>query len=136
VLGERWTGVRGQPSLHDGVACRTSRCARLAQARLYATSPDIFDAATRPPFEAVSRAAAMRRFGGDCYSYGLLASGHADIVLEAGLKPYDYLPLVPLIEGAGGVVTDWAGQALHLGSDGRVLAAATPQLHREVLGLL
>jgi histidinol phosphatase-like enzyme (inositol monophosphatase family) len=136
VLAERWVGVRGRPSQRNGDDCRTSGCTRLADARLYATSPDTFDAAGWASFEALSRAVRMRRFGGDCYSYGLLASGHIDLVVETGLKPYDYLPLVPIIEGAGGVLTDWSGQPLHLGSDGRVVAAATPALHREVLAAL
>ena len=78
----------------------------------------------------------MRRYGGDCYSYGLLASGHVDLVVEAGLQPYDYLALMPVIEGAGGVITDWSGQPLGLASQGRVIAAATPQLHREAMRVL
>jgi fructose-1,6-bisphosphatase/inositol monophosphatase family enzyme len=78
----------------------------------------------------------MRRFGGDCYAYALLASGHIDVVIEAGLQPYDFLALVPVIAGAGGVITDWRGQPLGLDSDGRVVAAATPALHRELLDRL
>lgn len=78
----------------------------------------------------------MRRFGGDCYGYGLLASGHADLLLEMNLHPYDYMALVPVIEGAGGVITDWTGQPLTLRSDGRVLAAASPALHAEALAAL
>jgi inositol-phosphate phosphatase/L-galactose 1-phosphate phosphatase/histidinol-phosphatase len=136
ALRERWVGAAGAPTQHDGADCRTSGCTRLADARVYTTSPDTFDAAQWRAFDAVSRAAAMRRFGGDCINYGLLASGHVDLVIEAGLAPYDYLALVPVIEGAGGVVTDWDGQPLHLGSDGRVVAAATRELHREVLGRL
>ena len=70
-----------------------------------------------------------------CYSYGLLASGHVDLVVEAGL-PYDYMALIPVIEGAGGVITDWAGQPPSLDSDGRVIAAATPQLHQQAMRAL
>jgi inositol-phosphate phosphatase/L-galactose 1-phosphate phosphatase/histidinol-phosphatase len=136
VLGERWVGVQGRPSQLNAVTCRASRCTRLADARVYTTSPDTFDAASWHAFDALSRAAGMRRFGGDCYNYGLLASGHADLVVEVGLDPYDHLALVPVVEGAGGVVTDWAGQPLHLGSDGRVVAAATAALHREALAAL
>ncbi len=78
----------------------------------------------------------IRRFCGDCYAYGLLASGHCDLVAETGLQPYDYLALVPVIEAAGGIVTDWDGAALTLDSDGRVLAAATPALHGAALAIL
>lgn len=133
---ERWLGVSGQPTLFNGYECRTSPCRRLADANIYATSPDIFDAAGRDAFERVSRRAAMRRFGGDCYTYGLLASGHVDAVMEMSLEPYDYLALVSVIEGAGGVITDWTGSALHEGSDGRVIAAATPDLHAEIVSLI
>jgi myo-inositol-1(or 4)-monophosphatase len=78
----------------------------------------------------------MRRFGGDCYIYGLLASGHCDLALETGLQPYDYMALVPIVEGAGGCITDWQGNPLSIHSDGRVLACATPKLHQAALNLL
>ena len=136
VLGERWVGVHGRRSQLGGEECRTSGCTRLAEARVYTTTPDTFDAAGWHAFDTLSRAAAMRRFGGDCHAYGLLASGHVDLVVEMGLQPYDYLALVPVIEGAGGVITDWAGQALGLRSDGRVVAAATAALHRQALSAL
>ena len=133
---ERWLGVAGKPTLFNGFECRTSPCRRLADANIYTTSPDIFDAAGREAFERVSTRAAMRRFGGDCYTYGLLASGHVDAVMEMSLEPYDYLALVSVIEGAGGVITDWSGATLHEGSDGRVIAAATQELHAEIIALI
>ncbi|GMA74566.1 hypothetical protein GCM10025880_09830 [Methylorubrum aminovorans] len=79
---------------------------------------------------------ALRRFGGDCYAYGLLASGHCDLIAETSLQPYDIMALVPVIRAAGGVITDWNGEDLSLHSDGRVLAAATPELHAEALAVL
>ena len=103
---------------------------------LYATSPDIFNTAELAAFDALARSTRMRRYGGDCYSYGLLASGHVDLVVEAGLQPHDYMALIPVIEGAGGVITDWAGQPPGLDSDGRVIAAATPQLHQQAMRAL
>jgi myo-inositol-1(or 4)-monophosphatase len=81
----------------------------------------------------LSRKAALRRFGGDCYSYGLLASGHCDLVIESTLKPHDYLALVPVIEGAGGKVTDWEGNALGLTSSDRIVAAATEALWKQAI---
>lgn len=136
MLGERWVGVRGQGATCNGVRCRTRRCAQLADATLYATTPDIFDATELPAFEALSRAARMRRFGGDCYSYALLASGHVDLVVEAGLQPYDYLALAPVIEEAGGVITDWQGAPLTMHSAGRVVAAGDAELHAQAVALL
>ncbi len=136
ALGERWLGVRGAVSRLNERAARVSGCKSLAQARLFTTSPDMFDSAGSARFDKVAARAAMRRYGGDCYSYALLASGHCDLVVEAGLKPYDYLALVPVIEGAGGCISDWNGEPLNLQSDGRVVAAASPALLRETLELL
>ncbi|GAB1361948.1 inositol monophosphatase family protein [Rhodobacter sp.] len=116
--------------------CRTSSCRKLSEARFYTTSPDYFDEDEHHRFIALSRAAAVQRYGGDCYSYGLLASGHVDLVMETRLQPYDFLALVPVIEEAGGVITDWQGRGLRLESGYQVLAAATPELHAEALSMI
>lgn len=134
--GERWTGQSGAPSRFNGVPCRTSGRRSLSEAILYTTSPDSFDPQGLAQFEALSEKVAMRRFGGDCYAYGLLASGHVDLLFEMNLHPYDYMALVPVIEGAGGVITDWDGLPLTLTSDGKVIAAANAALHAEALSAL
>ena len=103
---------------------------------LYTTSPYLFPHDDLEPFHRLRGRVRHALFGGDCYSYGLLASGHADIIVEAGLKPYDYAALVPVVEGAGGVITDWDGKPLTLASDGRVLAAGDARMHREALKVL
>ncbi|MDW3117808.1 MAG: inositol monophosphatase family protein [Roseovarius pacificus] len=87
-------------------------------------------------FRGVVAACAYAALWGDCYAYGLLASGHVDAVFEMDLQPYDYMALVPVVEGAGGVITDWQGRPLALDSDGRVIAAATRELHREMLEII
>ncbi|TYL97932.1 histidinol-phosphatase [Bradyrhizobium rifense] len=134
--GERWTGKPGQALFGTGSA-RTSACERIADARFYTTSPDMFaNRSDTEAFERISRAARLRRFGGDCYIYGLLASGHCDIVLETGLQPHDYMALIPIVQGAGGCITDWAGRPLTIRSVGRVLASATPRLHADALALI
>jgi inositol-phosphate phosphatase / L-galactose 1-phosphate phosphatase / histidinol-phosphatase len=133
ALRERWAGIAGAPTRHNGVVCRARSCTRIEDAVLFATTPDMFKGAARASFEAVSTSVRMRRFGADCYGYALLASGYIDAVMEAQLQPYDFMALVPVIEGAGGVITDWGGQPLGLNSDGRVIAAATPALHCEIL---
>ena len=76
------------------------------------------------------------RFGADCYAYGLVALGFIDCVIEASLKTYDFAAMAPIIEGAGGVVTDWQGAPLGLASDGRIVAAGDRRVHRRVLALL
>jgi len=135
VLGERWVGTGGVAQ-RNGVAVRVRDCTEIAQARIVTTSPDIFNADDWQAFDRLSRRCAMRRFGGDCYGYAQLAGGTIDLVVETGLQPYDYLGPAGLIEAAGGVITDWAGQPLGLASDGRVVAAATPALHRAALDVL
>jgi inositol-phosphate phosphatase/L-galactose 1-phosphate phosphatase/histidinol-phosphatase len=136
ALRERWIGVRGAATELNGQAVRTSRCAHLREARLYSTSPDAFNAEDWSTYDRVSRGAALRRFGGDCYIYGLVASGHCDLVIEASLKPHDYFALVPVIEGAGGRLTDWRGAPLDWNSDGRVIAAASESLLAEAVEAL
>ena len=78
----------------------------------------------------------MQRFFNDCYPFALLAMGQIDAVVDFDLQPYDYLPIVPVVEAAGGIITDWHGEKLGLNSDGTVVAAATPELHAEVMALL
>jgi histidinol phosphatase-like enzyme (inositol monophosphatase family) len=136
AMGERWLGVSGSATTMNGTPCKTRDCRSLGQANLYTTSIDMFCGAERRAFDAVSAAAAMRRFGGDCYCYGLLASGFVDAVMEASLQPYDYFSLIPVVEGAGGVITDWRGAPLDVNSAGHVVAAATPDLHAEILSTI
>lgn len=136
VLGERWFGQAGVGAARNGTAVCVSACRDVAQARIVTTSPDIFSAADLQAFDRLSKRCAMRRFGGDCYGYAQLAGGTIDLVVETGLQPYDYLGPAGLIEAAGGVITDWEGRALGLKSDGRVVAAATRELHRQALEAL
>lgn len=136
AMAERWVGAPTQPTTLNAQPCRVSNCQNLAQATLYSTAPEMFQGTTQDAYQRISKTVALRRFGGDCYSYGLLASGHVDLVVEADLAPYDYLALVPVVEQAGGIISDWQGQPLSLQSDGRVVAAASPALHRQALALL
>jgi len=136
ISRERWCGVVGQESTHNGAKIRTRPCPTLAAATLFATSPDMFQGADAAAFARLKSAAKLTRHGGDCYAYGLVASGFIDCVVEAGLKPYDYCALAPVIEGAGGIMTDWQGRALGLASDGRVLAAGDRGLHAAARALL
>lgn len=141
ALDETWTGIEGLGCWQTGrdgsrQACRASNCTDIASARFYTTSPDYFDATEQPAYQAIARAVQVPRFGGDCYSYALLASGHVDLVLETKLQPYDFLALVPVVEEAGGVISDWRGQPLTQDSGEQAIAAATPELHRQALALI
>lgn len=113
---------------------RSSGCSELANARLACTHPAMFKGADRAAFDTLASSCLLDRFGGDCYNYAMLAAGFVDLVVEAGLKPYDIVPLLPILERAGCVVTDWSGNA-PLGG-GRVVAAASAQLHARALDVL
>ncbi len=136
ALDERWVGVKGRQTTHNGAPCATSAVARLADGSIYTTTPDMFAGPSLAQFNRLSGAFRFRVFGGDCYCYGLLSCGYTEAVCEAQMNPYDYMALVPVIEGAGGVISDWRGEPLSLNADGRVLAAANAPLHRAALALL
>lgn len=136
VVAERWVGAEGRATLFNGKPARTRDCRSLEEAILYTTTPDTFDAAERSRFEALSARTALRRFGGDCYLYGMLASGFCDLVVEALLKPHDFMAVIPVVAGAGGRISDWRGAPLGPGSDGRVVAAATEALWTQALDAL
>jgi inositol-phosphate phosphatase/L-galactose 1-phosphate phosphatase/histidinol-phosphatase len=137
ISRERWVGVLGAPSTFNGVVIRTRPCPDLAHALLATTSPQMFRSADEEAaFARVAQAARITVYGGDCYAYGLLAMGFTDLVVEADLDLHDFAALVPVIEGAGGVITDWQGQALGARSDGRVVAAGDPRVHESALKLL
>ena len=136
ISRERWVGLSGRPTTLNGAIIRCRPCAALAAATLFATAPDMFKANDAASFTRVSAAVKLTRFGADCYAYGLVAAGFVDLVLEASLKPHDFCAMVPIVEGAGGVVTDWRGGPLNLDSDGRVLVAGDPRVHRAALELI
>lgn len=124
--GAHFRGPRGEQRL-----LATRKSGVLGEAILAATAPDMFREADYARFSALSSAARMTRFGGDCYFYCMLAMGFIDIVAETGLKPFDIAALIPIIEAAGGVVTTWDGGDPAQG--GAIIAAANPALHEAAL---
>ena len=136
ALNERWLGVTGKPSLYNGDHCQSSDRKRVAEATILATSIDMFTDSERQQFDRLSTAARFRSFGTDCYAYGLLASGHSDIVMESDMSTHDFLPLVPVVEGSGGCISDWHGEPLNLFSGRQVLATANPALHQQCLTMI
>ena len=118
--GERALMVRDCPSLADAV--------------LYTTSPLLMQAADRKRFGRVETAARLSRYGGDCYAYCMLAAGHLDLIIETELKPHDVIPLMPIITGAGGIMTTWEGGPANTG--GRIIAAGDARVHAEAMKVL
>jgi histidinol phosphatase-like enzyme (inositol monophosphatase family) len=136
ILKERWLGVDGQRSTFNGQPISVRVCDALAKAYMYSTAPIMFPGPYEKPHEALTKKVKLFRWGGDCYAYGLLASGHVDLVVEASLKLYDFAALVPVVKGAGGLITDWRGRPLDMHSDGSVLAAGDPATHRAAMKVL
>lgn len=136
VLGERWLGVQGFATNFNYEPTRTRTCPKLEDAVLCVTSPDMFDEAGFAAFQKLKAAVRYVVYGGDCYSYGLLANGHVDIILEQDLKPHDFCALGPVLRGAHGSLTDWEGKPLTLESEGKVLACGDKRLISQVADIL
>jgi myo-inositol-1(or 4)-monophosphatase len=136
-IGERFTGD-GSRARYRGPAgdrrLQVRACEDLAQAILQTTSPLLMSAEERLRFERVEQQVRLSRYGGDCYAYCMVAAGYVDVVIECGLHPYDVVALIPIIEGAGGVVTGWNGEPAAAG--GRVIAAGDRRVHAQALELL
>ncbi|MGQ3283527.1 histidinol-phosphatase [Bosea sp. (in: a-proteobacteria)] len=135
--GERYSGDGGE-ARYDGPGgpriLRTRAVSSLAAATLMTTSPALFKGDEAQAYGRVESAVRLARYGCDCYAYCMLAAGHVDLVIESGLKPYDIVALIPIIEGAGGIVTSWDGGSAAGG--GRILAAANKSLHEAARALL
>merc|ERR1711969_157343 len=142
ISGERWVGRIGMPTTLNGKDIRTRSCKSLDVATLATSSPHYFDAASADGYMKLAHAVGGNKrqgmivYGGDCYNYGLLANGQLDIVCESGLKLFDYAALVPVVEGAGGTMSDWQGNPLDAQSDGTVIALGDPARLEDVLEAL
>ncbi len=141
-MDERWIGVAGATVYIRGgetQSCKTSGVTDISKARISTTDPRrtaYFTTKEVDAFERVAEQARLARFSLDAYAYALLAMGELDLVIEAGLKHHDYAALAPVVEGAGGVITNWRGKSFDADDRGRTLAAATPELHEEAMRLL
>lgn len=132
----RIVGARARATTRNGATCRTRAGEGLADAIQSSSSPDFFAADERRVLDAFTARTAWRVYGGAALSYANLASGRIDVALDAGLKVHDYAAFVPIVEGAGGMITDWEGAPLTLRSGSRVLAAGDPRRHAAALALI
>ena len=136
-IGERFVGAPGVAKMtgpRGAADLATRSTSQLSDAVVFTTFPEVGTEADRAGFEAVAGQAKLTRYGMDCYAYALLAAGQVDLVVEAGLNPYDIQGPIAVIQAAGGIVTDWQGGPAHDG--GRALAAANPQIHAAALAIL
>ena len=133
---ERWVGLQNQPTTLNGIVVKTSNVKSIKNSYAFTSGLYFEDKKFRTSFDKIIKQTKYYRFGGDCYMYGMLASGLIDIVIEDTLKVYDYMALIPVIEGAGGVTTDIHNQEINLDSKGSIVATANPELHKEVVKVL
>src|SRR5689334_9438235 len=137
AIGERWIGASGHPTTFQGKPVKVRSCADIGKAVLAASSPHMFGTeAAAEAFARVQRKAGLTLYGADCYAYGLVASGFHDLVVEANNGIHDFLPLVPVVEGAGGIITDWEGKPLGVKSGDKVLAAGDKRIYDAALKLI
>ncbi|MCJ2182524.1 inositol monophosphatase family protein [Novosphingobium sp. 1949] len=139
LLEERWVGQCGAATAFSGGlggTVGTRKCPSLALAELSCTSPDMIAPDDGTGWGQLARSVRRVSWGGDCYAYGLLALGHIDIIAEGDLKIWDWAALQPVVEGAGGSLTDWQGRPLDANSDGRVLALGDPSLLPDAVAML
>lgn len=132
IAGEAWyEGPHGQAKRQR---LATRKTTSLAEATLCTTTPALFQGDRRAAYDRLEKAVRLARYGTDCYAYAMLAAGNVDLVVEVGLQAYDIVALIPIIEGAGGIVTEWSGGAAEEG--GGIIAAATPELHAAAMAVL
>lgn len=137
ILGELFLGSPAGSWLINNKERRrlkSSRCTGIENARLASTHPNLFSGSDQLAYQRLANASLLDRYGGDCYNYAMLAAGFVDLVAETGLKAFDIVPLVPILEHAGCIVSSWDGGSVLEG--GSVVAAATPELHEQALELL
>jgi histidinol phosphatase-like enzyme (inositol monophosphatase family) len=136
IIRDRWLAGPDQPTMLNGARVHVRACGALAAARIGTTSPHAFAGDDFAAFERARTQARDTLYGGDCHNYGLVAAGHLDAVIESGLKLHDWAALVPIVTGAGGVMTDWEGQTLSTHSRGAVIAAGDPALAEAISAAL
>lgn len=135
ILGERWVGANGTTTFNS-VSISTRSCQSISDASLFAWGVELTRGDHGSGFDRLYNAVRRTRFGYDCYAYGLLSLGFVDIVADCDMKPFDFCALVPIVENAGGIMTDWSGNPLTLHTPGLVLACGDTSLHGKALKLL
>jgi len=133
ATSERLTGIAGRGAWHDGAPIRCRKGVPLSEAFMTSSNPRFISETDRAPFARLDEAVRFTQYGGSCYAYACLARGRTDLAVDAGFDAYDLFAPTAIIDGAGGIVTDWAGKPLDLNWYGRVLAAGDSTLHARAL---
>lgn len=136
VTAERWIGTNGHQTTRNGRPVRTRGCADLSMALMSTSNPDYYDHTNAPALERLKQATRFAVYGGSCMFYAQIASGRVDICIDVQFEIFDYLALIPVVQGAGGVFTDWEGNTAGLHSGSQYIAAGDPRIHEQALKVL
>ena len=136
VTRERWIGGSNLPTTHNGKPVKTRACENLASALMSTSNPDFYDTTSLPALKRMQQATQLSIYGGSCMAYGQIASGRIDVGIDVQFDVFDYLALVPIITGAGGIISDWNGDSLDVNSGDRFIAAGDARVHAEALEVL
>jgi inositol-phosphate phosphatase/L-galactose 1-phosphate phosphatase/histidinol-phosphatase len=136
ILSDTWVGATGHETTLNGAPVRSRICAELKDAYFSAALPQMFQGANRARHDKIFETVKSATYGGDCYQYGMVATGFIDLVIERTLGIYDYLSLVPILEGAGGHITDWQGLPLTTKSGDEVVAAGDRRILDQAIAIL
>jgi len=136
MTAERWIGITGEATTRNGVPVRTRVCTTLTDALMSTSNPDFYSDDDRPAFARLRHAVGMCVYGGSCMAYARIADGRIDVGIDVGYDIHDYLALVPVINGAGGQITDWEGMPLGIKSGSRLVASGDARVHEHALKLL
>ncbi|MEM7746214.1 MAG: inositol monophosphatase family protein [Pseudomonadota bacterium] len=136
ATSDRWVGVSGEWATRNGERVHTRPCADFEPALMTNSNPDFFSPPERAAFDALRARVRYTQYGGSCYAYGVLASGRTDLAVDGGLDPFDIFAPAAVVEGAGGVITDWSGERFTLDWRGLVLASGDAELHARALAFL
>lgn len=136
VIGDRWVGARGHTTTFNGDSVHTRACASLDNAVLCTSNPAYFEGPDIAAFERLRERVSWTQYSGDSYGVGLIANGSMDLAVESGLGIYDFCAWGPVIEGAGGVVSDWRGAPITLQTGDKLLVSGDAGLHDQALARL
>ena len=136
ITDERWLGARGRATTWNGAPARVRACADLARAAMYTTGTEWYGPEERARFDHLRDRVGMTLFSADAYAFGLLASGQIDLAIECRLAPHDFAALAPVVEGAGGILTDWQGRPPDPAGLADILAAGDPRVHEAAMAVL
>ena len=133
---ERWVGIKDHHTTCNNIKVSTSSIKKIEDSYLFTSGEFFYEPFLKKGFEKIKEQSKYFRYGGDCYMYGMLASGLIDVVIEDTLKAHDYMALVNIIEGAGGKITDKFGKNVSIESDGSLVASCNPNIHQELISII